>query len=135
MSDLAKNDIMLSEKRLLTTMSVILILLITASLFLANADVTIGLFLGGALSYLNYFWLKSSLQSLFERVTNGKGSKFSASFYIFRYAVIGIVIFVAASLHLASVAAMLVGLLSFAFAILLEAVIQLYLAIVNREEN
>lgn len=135
MDEQANNDVMLSEGRLLVTMTGILILLVAASLFLWNFDVTIGLILGGALSYLNYFWLKKSLKSLFERVSVGKGGKFSASFYIFRYAIIGVVIFVAAQLHLASVAAMLVGLLSFAFAILLEAIIQLYLAIVNREEN
>jgi hypothetical protein len=135
MNEQANNDVMLSERRLLVAMTGILILLVAASLFLWNFDVTIGLILGGALSYLNYFWLKKSLKSLLERAATGTGGKFSASFYIFRYAIIGVVIFVAAQLHLASVAAMLVGLLSFAFAILLEAIIQLYLAIVNREEN
>lgn len=135
MSDLAQNDIMLSERRLLVTMSVILIAMVAVSIFFANSDVTVGLILGGALSFLNYFWLKNSLRSLFEKVGTGSGGKFSASFYIIRYAVIAVVIFAAAQLHLASVAAMLVGLLSFAFAILLEAVIQLYLAIVNREES
>jgi len=127
--------VMLSERRLLVTMTVILIVMIAASLFLANWDVTIGLMLGGALSFLNYYWLKSSLRSLFEKVALGTGGKFSASFYIVRYVVIGIVIFAAARLGVASVAAMLVGLLSFAFAILLEAFIQLYLSIVNREES
>lgn len=126
---------MISERRLLFAMTVILIVMVAASLFAAHPDVTIGLILGGALSYLNYFWLKSSLRSLFEKVATGTGGKFSASFYIVRYIVIGVVIFIAAQLHLASVAAMLVGLLSFAFAILLEAIIQLYLAIVVREEN
>ena len=135
MSDLAKNDVVLSETRLLATMCAVLIFFVAASLFLWNLDVTVGLILGGALSFLNYYWLKKSLRSLFDRVTDGTGGGFSASFYIFRYAVIGVVIAAAAKLHLASVAAMLVGLLSFAFAILLEAVIQLYLAIVNREEN
>lgn len=135
MSGLAKNDVMLSERRLLATMTLILLAMVVTSLFLANWTVTIGLMLGGALSFLNYYWLKKSLHSLFEKVAEGTGGKFSASFYIIRYAVIAIVIFAAAQLGLASVAAMLVGLLSFAFAILLEAVIQLYLAIVNREEN
>lgn len=135
MSDLAQNDVMLSERRLLATMTIILIMMVAASIIFANSDVTIGLILGGALSFLNYFWLKSSLRSLFDKVAAGKGGKFSASFYIIRYAVIAVVIFAAAQLHLASVAAMLVGLLSFAFAVLLEAVIQLYLAIVNREGN
>ncbi len=135
MSDLANNDIMLSERRLLVTMSIILIVMVAASVFFADWDVTVGLMLGGALSFLNYFWLKSSLQSLFGKVAAGSGGKFSASFYIIRYSVIAVVIFAAAQLRIASVAAMLVGLLSFAFAILLEAVIQLYLAIVNREES
>jgi hypothetical protein len=135
MSDLAENDVMLSERRLLALMTVILIAMVVTSLFLANWTVTIGLMLGGALSYLNYYWLKSSLRSLFEKVAQGTGGKFSASFYIIRYAVIGLVIFAAAQLGLASVAAMLVGLLSFAFAVLLEAIIQLYLSIVNREES
>ena len=135
MDYLAENDVMLSEQRLLAMMTVILIAMVVTSLFLANWTVTTGLMLGGALSYLNYYWLKSSLRSLFEKVAQGTGGKFSASFYIIRYAVIAIVIFAAARLGLASVAAMLVGLLSFAFAILLEAVVQLYLSIVNREES
>lgn len=135
MSDLAKNDVMLSERRLLTTMSIVLFGMIAASLFFTDNDVTIGLSIGGALSFLNYFWLKNSLRSLFKNTAEGAGGGFSSSFYIIRYAVIGVIIFAAAHLRLASVAAMLVGLLSFAFAILLEAVIQLYIAIVNREEN
>jgi hypothetical protein len=129
------NDRLLSENRLLATMTLVLVLLVVGSLFFSSWDVTIGLILGGALSYLNYFWLKTSLRSLFEQVSNGKRTKFSASFYIFRYFVIALVVFLAATLRIASVAAMLVGLLSFAFAVLLEAAIQLYLAIVNREEN
>ncbi|HZH33716.1 MAG TPA: ATP synthase subunit I [Pyrinomonadaceae bacterium] len=125
----------ISEKRLLWITTVVLAALIGGSVFFASWRVTTGLLMGGALSFLNLYWLKKSLDSLFGKVASGSKSGFNASFYIFRYAVIAFVVFLAASLDVASVAAMLLGLLSFAFAILIEAIIQLYLTFVNREEN
>ncbi len=125
----------LSGKRLVGAMIVVSAALIGGSLLFATWRVTVGLALGCLLSFLNFYWLKVSLRSLFEQAASDTRAKFTASFYLLRYLVIAIVITIAAALNVASVAAMLVGLLSFAFAVLLEAIIQLYLVIINKEEN
>lgn len=131
----AKNEIHISQTRLLVSMAAFLVVLLVGSLFIAPWRVSVGLLLGGILSFLNFYWIKISLESVLNRAATEQKASFNASFYILRYAVIAIIIFIAAQFNIASVAATLLGLLSFAFAVLLEAIIQLYLTIVNREET
>lgn len=125
-----------TEIRLLFLTAIVLLLLGIGSLRFANWRVTLGVCLGGALSFLNVYWLKISVKSLFTGIEDGAPVQpFRASLFVFRYALIAAIIGLAAAFGLVSVAATLVGLLSFAFAILLEAFIQIYFIIVNREED
>ncbi len=133
MSDARRDN---TEKRLLFLTAIVLLLLGVGSLQLGNWRVTLGVCLGGALSFLNIYWLRISVKSLFVGIeTDAPVQPFRASLFVFRYAMIAGIIGLAATLGLVSVAATLVGLLSFAFAILLEAFIQIYFIIVNREED
>lgn len=125
----------ISEKRLLFLTAVVLIALTLGSLSFGNWRVTTGVLLGGSLSFLNLWWLKLSLSSLLGQAQDGARPRFNASLYLLRYITIALIITIAVTFRLVTVAATLVGLLSFAFAVLLEAIIQLYLVIVNREDN
>lgn len=106
------------------------------SLFLFNWRITSGLLLGGVLSIFNYRWLKSSLRAIFSKAAKtGEKPNVGATKYIFRYFVVGSVVAAAYWLNLVSMPATLVGLCSFAFAVLFEATFRFYFAIVNREDN
>lgn len=133
MSDARRDN---TEQRLLFLTAIVLLLLGVGSLQFGNWRVTLGVCLGGALSFLNIYWLRISVRSLFIGIeTDAPVQPVRASLFVFRYALIAAIIGLATTFGLVSVAATLVGLLSFAFAILLEAFIQLYFIIVNREED
>lgn len=124
-----------SEKRLFFLTGAVILLLVGGSFWLTDWRVTFGIILGGILSLLNVYWLRLSLESLLNEAVAGFQPRFTASFYVLRYFFIAIIVVFAAWLGLVSVAATLVGLLSFAFAILLEAIIQLIFIIFTIEES
>lgn len=125
----------ISERRLLFLAALVIVFLAIGSFRFNDWRVTSGVILGGALSFLNLYWLKTSIKSLLGQAADGETAKFSSAFYVLRYLIIASVVAVAVILGFVSVAATIVGLLSFAFAILLESLIQLYFVIVNREED
>ena len=128
---------LVSEKRLLFLTALVLSCLILGSLRFDDWRVTTGVIVGGLLSFLNLLWLKKSTSSLLAEATgdNDGANGFDSALYVLRYAIIAMIVALCAMFKLISVAAALVGLLSFAFAILLEAIIQFYFIIVNREED
>jgi hypothetical protein len=124
------------ERRLLRGMCVSLMLAVTISLPLAPWRVTTGLVLGGILSFFNHHWLRTSLKAVFGNAAlGGQRPRLNAARYVLRYFIIGLVIASAYALNLVSIAATLAGLCAFAAAIMIEALTQLYFAIVYREEN
>jgi hypothetical protein len=92
--------------------------------------------LGGCLAIFNHRWLKSSLKAIFGKAAaTGEKPKVGAAKFLFRYFVVGSIVVTAYFLNLISMPATLVGLCSFAFAILFEAIFRFYFVIVNREDN
>jgi hypothetical protein len=93
------------------------------------------LLLGGVLSLLNHHWLRSSLAAVFSTAESGRRVKIGAARYVLRYFVIATVVAAAYTLNLVSIVATLAGLCSFVPAAMMEAFMQIYFAIVNREET
>jgi len=122
------------ERRLLRGMCVVVVLSVLVSLLFAPWRVTTGLLLGGILSFFNHHWLRTSLAAVFNGAGR-KGSRLVAARYVLRYLVVALVVAAAYTLNLVSIGATIAGLCSFAAAIMLEALTQLYFAIVYREEN
>ncbi len=123
------------ERRLLRSMYVILPVAVLSSLFFAPWRVTTGLLLGGILSFFNHHWLRTSLRAVFGGNAQGGRPRLNAARYVLRYFVVGSVISAAYMFGLVSIAATLVGLCLFVAAIMVEAFVQLYFAVVYREEN
>lgn len=135
-SPFADHDGRALERRLLRGMCVALGLAIAISLPLAPWRVTAGLLLGGVLAFFNHHWLRTSLLAVFgDAARAGKRPNLSAARYVLRYLVIALVVASAYTLNLVSIAATIAGLCSFAAAIMIEALTQLYFAIVYREED
>jgi hypothetical protein len=128
------------ERRLLRAMFVSVALAVGLSLPLAPWRVTAGLLLGGMLSFLNHHWLRASLQTVFGEAgaaaaVAGARPRLSAARYVLRYILIAFIVASAYAFDLVSIGATLVGLCSFAAAVMAEALMQLYFAIRYREEN
>lgn len=121
------------KRRLFRGMCITLALGVPLAFAFAHWRVGTGFLLGGALALLNYRWMQSSIAAVFAGVSEGVKPKLSVSRYFLRYVVIGGAIFVAHSLGIASGIAALIGLSIFAVAALIEAFVQICLAILQKE--
>jgi len=120
------------EARIFRAMIAIVTLTVIASATLAPWRVTAGLMLGGALSILNYHWLRTSIEALLS-VANEKRPRVRLSRFILRYFVVAAVVFAAYALQIVSLPATIIGLSAFVPALFVEAFRQFYFGIIHRE--
>jgi hypothetical protein len=123
------------ELRLFRVMIVSVIAASIISMVIAPWRVTFGLMLGGGLSLLNYHWLRISVGAIFNINHAVQRPRVRTSSYIFRYLLVGAVVFAAYQLRLVSIAATIAGLCAFVPALFVEAFRQTYFAIIHREES
>jgi hypothetical protein len=122
------------EMRIFRTMILSVAIAVIISTILEPWRVTSGLMLGGALSLLNYHWLRTSVAAFFA-VGRAERPRVKVSRYVLRYFVVGLTAFLAYRLRLVSLAAMFAGLGSFVPALFVEAFRQFYFSIIGREES
>jgi hypothetical protein len=123
------------EPRIFRVMIVTVTLAVVAGTVLAPWRVTAGLALGGALSLLNYHWLRTSIAAIFSIDMTLRRPRARTWRYLIRYFVVGLAVFVAYQLHLVSLPATFAGLCSFVPALFVEAVRQFYFAIILGKES
>jgi hypothetical protein len=107
---------------------------IVVSLFFADWSFTTGLAIGGILSLINFNWLQASVNGLFKLALEGNAPKFPVFKYVLRFVIIGIIVGLAKWFEISSVIGILLGLCSLVAALMIEAIIQLYLHFSNSEE-
>jgi hypothetical protein len=122
------------EARLFRGMIVSVIAAVSIATFVAPWPVVLGLVLGGTLALLNYHWLRLSVAAIFN-VSGVTKPRVRISSYLFRYFIVGAVVFGAYKFQLASLPAMIAGLCALVPALFAEAIRQFYLAIIYREES
>ncbi len=123
----------ISQKRLWSLTAAVVIISVLGSLAFENQKITIGVALGGLLSLLNFYWLKTSTAAMLEQAAEGAKPNVAARFFL-RYIIIGFVVFFSYLSNLVSVVAVLCGLLAFTAAVFIESFFQLFIAIVKRED-
>jgi hypothetical protein len=104
------------------------------SVLFAPWRVTTGLLIGGLLSLINHHWLQTSVSAVLALAVGGEKPKLNLAKFILRYLVIGAVAFIAYKFGIASLPALLAGLCTFVLALFAEAVREIYLVIIHREE-
>lgn len=124
----------LSHRRILSIMAAVVLVGSFLSAFYVSLKFGFGFLIGGVLSFVNYFWLKASLKAVFDRVVTEENPRFSATRYFLRYFFIGAVLAVIYFTKLVSFTAVILGLLSFAFAILIEGLIRIFTAFFNKKD-
>lgn len=124
----------LLETRMMRTMVVAVSLAVIISIPFAPWRITTGLLLGGLLSLLNHYWMRSSVAAAFDTAL-GQGNKprLRLANYILRYFVVVGIVFAAYQLNVVSLPATIAGLCSFVIALFFEALREVYLAIIHRE--
>lgn len=124
----------ISHNRILVVMALVGLFGTFAGAILISINFGIGVFIGGILSLINYLWLKQSLKSLFDSAISGEKSRFLAVKYFLRYLAVGVFLAVVYLTKTISVVAVLLGLASFALAIIIEAFIRLFSSVSNKKE-
>jgi len=118
------------------------ILVIMAVLGLASAVLTtafysarfgLGLVIGSALAFGNYYWLKRSLQRVFAEAAEGEKPKISALRYIFRYLAMAAVIAIIYASGILPIVAVILGLGGFGFAVVIDGIIRIFQGSGNAE--
>src|SRR6185295_7270613 len=87
----------------------------------------------GVLSLINYYWLKRSLKVVIEGAIAGGTPHFLAGRAFIRYLAFGAILAFIYLTHLVPVEAVLLGLASFAVAIIFEAIIRLFNSFSNKK--
>lgn len=93
----------------------------------------LGVLIGGALSLVNYWWLKRSLKVVIEGAVAGGAPHFLAGRAFIRYAAFAAILAVLYLSKAVPMVAVLLGLASFAVAIIFEAFIRIFNSFSNKE--
>ena len=115
----------LTHKRILILMGCVALVGSVAGLIFDTWQFGLGIFLGGLLSFLNYYWLKSSLKQVFEGALKGEKPRVFAGQYFLRYLVFGLLLALIYLTKVVPIVAVILGLASFAFAIVIEGILRI----------
>jgi hypothetical protein len=117
----------MSHRRILRIMAAVAFLGGLLSFYLVSHEFGWGVFLGGILSLVNYYWLKVSLRGVFDKIAgSGEKPRFLAAKYFLRYAAFISILVIVFLTKVLPIIAVLLGLASFAVAIIVEALILLF---------
>jgi len=122
------------HSRIFRTMILTSALAVMWSVFFTTAQVTTGLVIGGLLALLNHRWLQSSISAAFGVLVDGQKPRVTLAKYVIRYFIVGLGAFAGYALGIASLPAIIVGLCTFVVALFVEAIREMYFAIIQREE-
>ncbi len=124
----------LSHRRILFIMGFLILTGSILILIIVSWKFALGFFIGGSLSFVNYYWLKISLKNIFARAVSEANPTFPAFGYFMRYVFLGLILTVVYLTETVSFIAVIVGLLSFSTAILIEGLIRIFTTFFNRKE-
>ena len=125
----------LSHRRILMTMAAVAIVGSIAGFAFVSTEFGLGVIFGGVLSLINYWWLKVSLKKLFDAaIADGTQPRFLAVRYFARYATLGAILTIIFLTHTIPVVAVILGLASFALAVVIEGLIRIFTSFFNSKE-
>jgi len=113
-----------SHSRILVIMAVLGIAGAIAGAAIISPGFGLGILFGTGLAFVNYYWLKHSLQKVFDAAADGEKPKISAFRYILRYVTLAAIIAIVFVTDVLPVVAVILGLGAFGFAVVVDGVIR-----------
>jgi hypothetical protein len=114
-----------SHQRILLIMAALGVAGGVAGAILHSAGFGLGVLIGTALAFANYYWLKISLQKIFKAAESGERPRMLAGRYFLRYIVIGVVVAAIYLTEMVPIIPVILGLAAFGFAVVLEGLIRM----------
>jgi hypothetical protein len=94
----------------------------------------LGILIGVALAFVNYYWLKRSLRKIFGAAESGERPSGLIGTYFVRYIALALVVAVVYITGLLPIVAVIIGLAAFGFAVLIEGFIRLFVTFFREKE-
>jgi hypothetical protein len=124
----------ITHRRILSVMAICVVVGTILSFVFGSWQFGLGFLIGGILSFINYYWLKISLKKVFDSAEADEKPRISATKYMLRYVVFGGLLVLIYLTKTVPVASVILGLASFAFAILIEAFIRVFSSFFNKKD-
>lgn len=115
-----------SNRRILVIMAVLGVAGGIVGIALSSFRFGLGILVGTALAFANYFWLKSSLRRIFSAAESGERPRMLAGKYFLRYLILGAVVAIIYAADLLPIVAVILGLTTFAFAVVIEGIMRMF---------
>lgn len=123
----------LSHRRIFILMAFAVLLGSVLSSIFVSLNFAVGVLIGGILSLINYYWLNRSLKSVIEGAIAGGAPHFLAGRAFIRYLAFGAILGIVYLTRAVPMVAVLLGLASFAVAIIFEALIRIFSSFFNKK--
>ena len=123
----------ISHRRILFEMAAIVIVAAVIGAVFGSVRFATGVLIGGMLAFANYFWLRGSTGSLFRRVAAGGTTGWPAVGFLLRYIAIGLVLLAVYLSKVLPIEAVILGLASFALAVVLDGTISIFRSTFKKE--
>jgi hypothetical protein len=114
-----------SHERILWIMAILGIAGGIAGFAFGSLEFGLGILVGTALAFVNYYWLKSSLRKIFSAAESGEKPRMLAGKYFLRYIILGIVVAVIYMTGVLPIVAVVLGMAGFGFAVVIEGLIRI----------
>lgn len=115
-----------THRRILVIMAILGVAGAIAGVVFHSAGFGLGILIGSGLAFVNYYWLKRSLQRVFADAVEGQKPKISALRYILRYVTMAAVIAVIFMTGVLPVVAVILGMGGFGFAVVIDGFIRIF---------
>jgi hypothetical protein len=115
-----------SNERILLIMAVLGIVGGIAGIAINSFRFGLGIVVGTALAFANYFWLKRSLRTIFSAAESGEKPRMLAGKYFVRYLVLGAVVAIIYFSGMLPIVAVILGLGGFGFAVVIDGLIRIF---------
>jgi len=116
----------ISHRRLLIEMAALIAVGSVAGFVFGGLRFGFGVLFGGALAFLNYYWLKRSTAAIFEKAASGASAALVSLRFILRYVAVGLVILAVYFSGAMPAVAVIAGLSAFAIAVVVDGLISIF---------
>ncbi len=116
----------LSHERILWIMAVLGIGGGLAGFAFRSFGFGLGILIGTALAFVNYYWLKSSLRKIFAAAESGEKPRMLAGKYFVRYIILAVVVAIIYVTGIVPIVPVILGLAGFGFAVVVEGFIRMF---------
>lgn len=115
-----------THDRILVIMAVLGVLGTIAGIVFHSISFGIGILVGVALAFGNYYWLRYSLKKVFSEAAEGEKPRISAIRYILRYFTLAAVIAIVFAVGILPIVPVILGMGGFGFAVVVDGITRIF---------